>query len=64
MKITDVTLTIFTWDGIPATVYHQGSLASSRSAIWGCCASSRTRGWRGMPSWVRRAIRLRWTDRS
>ena len=33
MKITDVTLTIFTWDGIPATVYHQGSLASSRSNL-------------------------------
>ena len=33
MKITDVTLTIFTWDGIPATVYHQGSLASSQSNL-------------------------------
>ncbi len=33
MKITDVTLTIFTWDGIPATVYHQGSLASSTSNL-------------------------------
>src|SRR6185437_9467461 len=33
MKIDDVSLTIFTWDGIPATVYHQGSLASSVSNL-------------------------------
>ena len=29
MKIDDVTLTIFAWDNIPATTYHQGFLASS-----------------------------------
>jgi L-alanine-DL-glutamate epimerase-like enolase superfamily enzyme len=29
MKIDDVTLTIFTWDGIPATRYHQGALSSA-----------------------------------
>ncbi len=33
MKIDDVTLTIFTWDGIPATTYHQGALASSTSNL-------------------------------
>src|ERR1700736_3923879 len=33
MKIDDVTLTIFTWDNIPATTYHQGSLASSGSNL-------------------------------
>ncbi len=33
MKIDDVTLAIFTWDGIPATVYHQGSLASNVSNL-------------------------------
>ena len=33
MKITDVTLTVFAWDGIPATVYHQGSLASTSSTL-------------------------------
>jgi L-alanine-DL-glutamate epimerase-like enolase superfamily enzyme len=33
MKIDDVTLTIFTWDGIPATSYHQGSKASSVSNL-------------------------------
>ena len=33
MKIDDVSLTIFTWDNIPATVYHQGSLASSTSNL-------------------------------
>lgn len=33
MKISDVTLTIFTWDGIPPTAYHQGSLASSQSNL-------------------------------
>ena len=26
MKIDDVSLTIFTWDGIPATRYHLGAL--------------------------------------
>lgn len=33
MKIDDVTLTIFTWDNIPATIYHQGSLSSSTSNL-------------------------------
>ena len=33
MKIDDVSLTIFAWDGIPATVYHQGSLASPASNL-------------------------------
>jgi hypothetical protein len=33
MKIDDVTLTIFAWDNIPATTYHQGSLASSGSNL-------------------------------
>ncbi len=33
MKIDDVSLTIFTWDGIPATTYHQGSAASSVSNL-------------------------------
>jgi L-alanine-DL-glutamate epimerase-like enolase superfamily enzyme len=33
MKIIDVTLTLFAWDGIPATVYHQGALASSSSNL-------------------------------
>lgn len=28
MKIDDVSLTIFTWDGIPATAYYQGGLPS------------------------------------
>src|SRR5439155_25493300 len=32
MKIDDVSLTIFTWDGIPATRYHLGALASSSSS--------------------------------
>ena len=29
MKIDDVSLTIFTWDNIPATSYHSGSRASA-----------------------------------
>jgi L-alanine-DL-glutamate epimerase-like enolase superfamily enzyme len=33
MKIDDVTLTIFAWEGIPHTVYHQGSLASGASSL-------------------------------
>src|SRR5580692_7564809 len=33
MKIDDVSLTIFTWDGIPATRYHLGALASSSSSL-------------------------------
>src|SRR5690348_10637746 len=33
MKIDDVSLTIFTWDNIPATRYHLGSLASSASNL-------------------------------
>jgi L-alanine-DL-glutamate epimerase-like enolase superfamily enzyme len=33
MKIDDVSLTIFTWDNIPATTYHQGALASSASNL-------------------------------
>ena len=33
MKIDDVSLTIFTWDGIPATRYHLGALASSTSSL-------------------------------
>ena len=33
MKIDDVSLTIFTWDGIPSTIYHQGSLAASSSNL-------------------------------
>ena len=33
MKIDDVSLTIFTWDNIPATRYHLGSLASSTSNL-------------------------------
>ncbi len=33
MKIDDVTLTIFSWDGIPPTVYHQGSGASGASSL-------------------------------
>ena len=33
MKIDDISLTIFAWDGIPSTIYHQGSLASSSSNL-------------------------------
>ena len=33
MKIDDVSLTIFTWDNIPATRYHLGSLASATSNL-------------------------------
>src|SRR5579863_2097401 len=33
MKIDDVSLTIFTWDGIPATRYHLGALASATSNL-------------------------------
>ena len=33
MKIDDVSLTIFAWDGIPSTRYHLGSLASSTSNL-------------------------------
>ena len=33
MKIDDVSLTIFTWDGIPATSYHSGSAASPVSNL-------------------------------
>ena len=33
MKIDDVSVTIFTWDNIPATRYHQGALASSGSNL-------------------------------
>ena len=35
MKIDDVSLTIFTWDCIPATRYHLGALASSTSSLAG-----------------------------
>ena len=33
MKIDDVSLTIFAWDGIPATRYHLGALAASTSNL-------------------------------
>ena len=33
MKIDDVSLTIFTWDNIPATTYHQGALSSTGSNL-------------------------------
>ncbi|PPQ33715.1 enolase C-terminal domain-like protein [Rhodopila globiformis] len=33
MKIDDVTLTIFAWDNIPVTVYHQGATAASGSNL-------------------------------
>ena len=33
MRIDDVTLTIFTWDGIPPTTYHHGAGASGRSSL-------------------------------
>src|SRR3978361_732669 len=33
MKIDDVSLTIFTWDNIPTTIYHQGSTAASGSNL-------------------------------
>ena len=33
MKIDDVSLTIFTWDGIPVAHYHQGALSSSESNL-------------------------------
>jgi L-alanine-DL-glutamate epimerase-like enolase superfamily enzyme len=33
MKIDDVTLTIFTWDGIPPTTYHKGAGASGSSSL-------------------------------
>ena len=34
MKIDDVSLTIFTWDNIPATRYHLGALASVGQQSW------------------------------
>jgi L-alanine-DL-glutamate epimerase-like enolase superfamily enzyme len=33
MKIDDVSLTIFTWDGIPPTSYHAGSAAAATSNL-------------------------------
>ncbi len=33
MKIDDVSLTIFSWDAIPAAVYHQGALAAGTSNL-------------------------------
>ena len=33
MKIDDVSLTIFTWDGIPVAHYHQGALSSTKSNL-------------------------------
>jgi L-alanine-DL-glutamate epimerase-like enolase superfamily enzyme len=33
MKIDDVSLTMFAWDGIPATRYHQGALSSTKSSL-------------------------------
>jgi L-alanine-DL-glutamate epimerase-like enolase superfamily enzyme len=33
MKIDDISLTIFTWDNIPTTIYHQGSTAASGSNL-------------------------------
>jgi L-alanine-DL-glutamate epimerase-like enolase superfamily enzyme len=33
MKIDDVSLTIFAWDDIPATIYHQGAIAASASNL-------------------------------
>jgi L-alanine-DL-glutamate epimerase-like enolase superfamily enzyme len=33
MKIDDVSLTIFAWDNIPVTVYHQGATAASGSNL-------------------------------
>jgi L-alanine-DL-glutamate epimerase-like enolase superfamily enzyme len=33
MKIDNVSLAIFTWDGIPAATYHQGALAVPRSNL-------------------------------
>ena len=33
MKIDDVSLTIFAWDNIPPTIYHQGAMAASGSNL-------------------------------
>lgn len=33
MEIDDVSLTIFTWDGIPVAHYHQGALSSTKSNL-------------------------------
>ena len=33
MKIDNISLTIFAWDNIPATIYHQGALAVSGSNL-------------------------------
>src|SRR5471032_2619675 len=33
MKIDDVSLTIFAWDNIPVTIYHQGATAASGSDL-------------------------------
>jgi hypothetical protein len=33
MKIDDVTLTIFAWDNMPVTRYHQGATAASGSNL-------------------------------
>jgi hypothetical protein len=34
MKIDHVSLTIFTWDGIPPTQYHSGAYAQPTSNLW------------------------------
>ena len=43
MKITDVTLTLFAWDDIPATTYGIHTGAFQGGSRLGCCASGPTR---------------------
>ena len=63
MKIDDVSLTIFTWDNIPATRYHLGRWHPAPAAS-ACCAFIPMTAWRATPSSVRRPIRRRWMGRN
>ena len=62
MKITDVSLTLFAWDDIPATQYGLHSKFSGSSAL-GLLRLVPTTGSRDTPSWARRRTRRRRTGR-
>ena len=63
MKIDDVSLTIFTWDNIPATNYHTGTATVGDSNL-GLLRIHTDAGWRATLSWARPPIRRRWMGRN
>ena len=63
VKIDDVSVTIFAWDNIPVTIYHQGATAASGSNL-GLLRIRTDAGLEGYASSGRPAIRPRWMVRN